>query len=105
MKFSMVAPESFERWGHRLLAVVNSQKVSTKFLSFVDCVSKAVRNIDADVYLSHDPEVLKYAGKTKTGKVVIFISHEGCTSADLDKPWPKFSSISKSYSRLGTESM
>jgi len=48
----------------------------------------AAKNIDADIYHFHDPELLPYALRFKRkGKTVIFDSHENTAEAILEKFW------------------
>jgi len=67
-------------------------------------IYKKAKEIDADIYHFHDPELLRYGLKLKkSGKKVVFDSHEDVPSQILSKDWiPKLlrkpiSSIYKRY--------
>ena len=52
---------------------------------------RAAREVDADVYHLHDPELLPYGLKlSRLGKTVIFDSHEHTAEAILEKEWLPF---------------
>lgn len=69
-------------------------------------VYKAARELDADIYHFHDPELLPYGvALAKAGKSVIFDSHENYTSQILTKqylPSGMRSMVSKLYERYET---
>ena len=72
-----------------------------RMISFAKKVYEKARDLDCDVYHIHDPELLSYGVKLKkTGKKVIFDSHEDVPAQIMDKEWlpsPVRCIISKLY--------
>lgn len=108
--------------GYEVYLVVNDNKenetknkvhiVSTKFdshnrfermISSMKYIVKIAKNVDADIYHFHDPELLGIARKLKKrGKTVIFDAHEDTEKQIMDKEWlPSFTRtmVSKIYAR------
>ena len=84
---------SYEKSG---VHIVGAGKLSDSRINRVFCASRLVyklaRQVDADIYHFHDPELLPYGIKLKRlGKIVIFDSHEDYLQLFLERDYiPKF---------------
>lgn len=85
--------ESGEKEGVNLIGLGDSPNSRLKrILSFTRKVFKAAKQLDADIYQIHDPELLPTALKlSKQDKIVIFDSHENVSGQIEEKTYiPKF---------------
>ena len=85
--------ESGEKEGVNLIGLGDSPNSRLKrILFFTRKVFKAAKQLDADIYQIHDPELLPTALKlSKQDKIVIFDSHENVSGQIEEKTYiPKF---------------
>ena len=88
--------------GVNIVAVDSSIKSRFgRMTSTAKAVYKKAREINADIYHFHDPELMPYAFLLKlNGKKVIYDVHENLPDDILDKPWIKSKVLRKVISKL-----